>query len=268
MMSLAIDGGEIAIPDADGDGIRAFMGLPYAAAPVGGLRWRPPQPVDSWRGTRAVDMPGANAPQRMLFPDIDPLSDSQSEDCLFLNIWSPVEPGDGRRCPVLFYIHGGGFAVGHGAELRYNGTNLAKRDVVVVTVNYRLNALGLLAHPALSAEGGASGHFAMLDLVAALQWVKRNIARFGGEPDQVTIMGESAGSMFVSILMVSPLARGLFHRAVLAGGRGERPGLRGKAEGQNGRRFAPCVGCGHSRRQSRSRLLADCGWRGVARDTG
>jgi para-nitrobenzyl esterase len=214
MTPLAIEGGAIAVPAANEDGIRAFKGIPYAAPPMGLLRWRPPQPVQPWTGIRPTDTPGPNAPQRLLFPDIDAVSGGQSEDCLFLNVWSPHAPGSSARSPVVFYIHGGGFAVGFGAEKRYDGARLAKRGVVVVTMNYRLNALGLLAHPALTAETGSSGNYAMLDLVAALHWVKRNIAAFGGDPDQVTIMGESAGSMFVSLLMVSPLARGLFHRAI------------------------------------------------------
>jgi para-nitrobenzyl esterase len=198
--------------------VLAFKGIPYAKPPVGALRWRPPQPLV----TRPAAVPsgklGRNAPQRMLFSDIDAFAAGQSEDCLFLNVWTPVEPGSDKRCPVLFYIHGGGFAVGFGGEKRYDGVRLAARGIVVVTMNYRLNALGLLAHPALTEESGSSGNFAMLDLVEALKWVKRNISAFGGDPDQVTIAGESAGSMFVSMLMVSPLARGLFHRAICESG--------------------------------------------------
>jgi para-nitrobenzyl esterase len=194
--------------------ITVFKGIPYAQAPIGDLRWRPPQALAASQHYTPSDRLGRNAPQRLLFPDIDAFSAGQSEDCLYLNVWTPVKLDSDERAAVLFYIHGGGFAVGFGGEKRYDGTRLAARGIVVVTMNYRLNALGLLAHPALTAETGSSGNFAMLDLIEALKWVKRNIAQFGGDPDQVTIAGESAGSMFVSMLMSSPLARGLFHRAI------------------------------------------------------
>jgi para-nitrobenzyl esterase len=189
----------------------AYKGIRYAKAPIDERRWCAPQLELGTPHVEPCDVLGRNAPQRVLFPDIDAFAAGQSEDCLFLNIWSPVEA---NRLPVLFYIHGGGFAVGFGGEKRYDGERMAARGVVVVTVNYRLNALGLLAHPALTAETGSSGNFAMLDLVAALQWVTRNIVLYGGDPDQVTIAGESAGAMFVSMLMASPLSRGLFHRAI------------------------------------------------------
>lgn len=227
---------------ADANGVHTWLGVPYAAPPTGPLRWHPPQPAVAWSGTRDCTSLGTNAPQRMLFPDIDAFSAGQSEDCLFLNIWSPHAKGSAGKSPVLFYIHGGGFAVGFGGEPRYFGANLAKRGLVVVTVNYRLNALGLLAHPALSAEQGASGNYAMLDLVQALHWVKRNIANFGGDADQVTIAGESAGSMFVSMLMASPLSRDLFHRAIGESGAQfqtpERPMLNLREAEQQGLDFA------------------------------
>jgi para-nitrobenzyl esterase len=207
-------GGFIQGNEADASGVRSWLGIPYAAPPVGPLRWKPPEALRPWAGIRPCTKLGRNAPQRLLFPDIDAFAAGQSEDCLYLNVWSPVEPGSGERVPVLFYIHGGGFAVGFGGEKRYNGVRLSKRGIVVVTMNYRLNALGFLAHPALTGETGTSGNFATRDLVAALHWVKQNISAFGGDPDQVTIAGESAGSMFVSMLMASPLSRGLFHRAI------------------------------------------------------
>jgi para-nitrobenzyl esterase len=153
--------------------------------------------------------------QGIVFDDIDPRPAGVSEDCLYLNIWSPdIEAS--TPAPVMVWIHGGGFAVGSGAESRYDGTNLAAKGIVVVTVNHRLNALGFLAHPELTAESPdrASGNYEMLDLVAALGWVQRNIAAFGGDPRRVTIAGESAGSEAVSALMASPLARGLFHGAI------------------------------------------------------
>ncbi len=208
------DAGDVQVNAPDKNGVQAFKGIPYAAPPIGALRWKPPQPTLPWKDVRNTQTLGTNAPQRLLFPDIDAFAAGQSEDCLFLNIWTPAKVGEGQSLPCLFYIHGGGFAVGFGGEKRYDGARLARHGVVVITMNYRLNALGLLAHPALTGETGSSGNFAMLDLVAALQWVKRNIAAFGGDPCQVTIAGESAGSMFVSMLMASPLARGLFHRAI------------------------------------------------------
>jgi para-nitrobenzyl esterase len=211
-LSLQTDSGLVASPVSDQNGVQCFKGLPYAAPPVGKLRWKPPQPVEPWKGVRSVDKFGFNAPQRVIFPDIDPFAVGVSEDCLYLNVWTP-DTAD-KKHAVLFYIHGGGFAVGAASEPRYDGSWLASQGIVVVTANMRLNALGLLAHPGLSAETGSSGNFAMLDLVAALQWVKRNISVFGGDPDRVTIAGESAGSMFVSMLMASPLAKGLFHGAI------------------------------------------------------
>ena len=154
--------------------------------------------------------------QGVVWDDIDLNGAGMSEDCLYLNVWTPAAPGTSARLPVMVWIHGGGFVVGSGAEPRYDGARLAARGVVVVTLNHRLNALGFLAHPELTAESDhrGSGAYGFLDLVAALEWVKRNIAAFGGDPDQVTIAGESAGSHAVSALMASPLAKGLFARAI------------------------------------------------------
>ncbi len=210
--SVLIDGGLLALPDTNAQGIRAFKGIPYAAPPLGDLRWRLPAAVVPWQGVRASDTFGRFSLQGVVFSDIDPTLHGTSEDCLYLNVWAPA---DAAGLPVLFYIHGGGFAVGSGSEPRYDGARLAARGVVVVTVNHRLNALGFMAHPALSAEaGGASGNYGMHDLVAALGWVLRNVASFGGDAGSVTIAGESAGSMAVSLLMASPLAKGMFHRAI------------------------------------------------------
>ena len=211
--TIEIESGLLAPASAARAGVLAYKGIPYAAPPVGPLRWKAPQPVAGWSGTRKCDAFGPFAPQRMLFPDIDITTLGISEDCLSLNVWAPV---DAVKLPVLFWIHGGGFAVGGGTEPRYDGANLAEKGIVVVTVNTRLNALGLLAHPELTAESehGASGNFAMLDLIAALQWVQRNIAAFGGDASAVTIGGESAGSMFSSMLMASPVTKGLFHRVI------------------------------------------------------
>ena len=214
--ALSIDGGALAVPRPDQSGVRVYKGIPYAAPPVGEMRWRPPQPVRPWDGVRSASAFGANSLQGVVFDDIDPTICGVSEDCLFLNVWTPAEPGGSERLPTMVWIHGGGFVVGSGSEARYDATRLAARGIVAVTLNHRLNALGFLAHPELTAESAdsASGNYGMLDLVAALGWVKRNIAAFGGDPDQVTIAGESAGSEAVSALMASPLAKGLFARAI------------------------------------------------------
>jgi para-nitrobenzyl esterase len=214
--NLAIESGALAVPEPDASGVRVYKGIPYAAAPIGRLRWRPPEPVASWTGVRPTSAFGMNALQGVMFNDIDPTVPGISEDCLYLNIWTPAAPGDGARLPAMVWIHGGGSSVGSGAEPRYDGARLAARGVLVVTLNHRLNALGFLAHPELTAESGhsASGNYGLLDLVAALQWVKRNIAAFGGDPDKITVAGESAGSESVSALMASPLAKGLFARAI------------------------------------------------------
>ena len=216
MTSINLQSGKLAANPPDAEGVWRYKGIPYAAPPVGDLRWKPPQDVVSWTGVRPSNVFGSNAPQRIVFSDIDPYAAGVSEDCLYVNVWTPAAPGDDAKLPVLFWIHGGGFAVGSGAEPRYDGARLSAMGTVVVTVNTRLNALGLMAHPELTAESEhkASGNFATLDLIAALQWVKNNIASFGGDSGAVTIAGESAGSMFVSMLMASPLAKGLFHRAI------------------------------------------------------
>ena len=212
---LKIEGGLLAATAAGPTGVRCFKGIPYARPPVGDLRWQPPQPAAPWSGVRTADAFGPNAMQGVVFSDIDPRPAGVSEDCLYLNVWTPALEAE-MPVPVMVWIHGGGFVVGSGAEPRYDGTNLAANGIIVVTLNHRLNALGFLAHPELTAESPvqASGNYGLLDLVAALEWVKRNIAAFGGDPDQITIAGESAGSEAVSALMASPLARGLFHRAI------------------------------------------------------
>jgi len=210
--SLSIEGGALAVPEPDAGGVRAYKGVPYAAPPLGPLRWRPPEPVLAWTGVRPSDAFGPNSLQGVVWGDIDPYAVGVSEDCLYLNVWTPAAPGDGARLPTMVWIHGGGFVVGSGAEPRYDGARLAARGVIVVTLNHRLNALGFLAHPELTAESDhrASGNYGFLDLVSALAWVKRNIVAFGGDPAKVTIAGESAGSFAASALMASPLAKGLF----------------------------------------------------------
>jgi len=213
----------------DTAGVMVFRGIPYAEPPVGNLRWRPPQPAAHWSGVRDASKLGHNCMQHQPYDDIDPFKAGVSEDCLYLNVWTKSLPLPASRVPlpVLVWIHGGGFWAGFGGEERHNGGRLAKKGTVVVTLNYRLGAFGFLAHPAFAAESPehAAGNYGLLDQIAALQWVKRNIARFGGDTSRVTIFGESAGATSVGSLIASPLAKGLFQRAILESGTGAGTGL-------------------------------------------
>jgi para-nitrobenzyl esterase len=208
-----VEGGTLA-PAPGAPGVRTFLGIPFAAPPVGALRWRAPQPAAPWSGVRRADAFGPRCPQGRLFDDMV-FRDQPSEACLTLNVWTPARDS-GERLPVMFWIHGGGFQAGSASEPRQDGARLAQRGVVVVSANHRLGVFGFFAHSELTAEGGtgASGNYGLLDQIAALRWVQRNIAAFGGDASNVTIFGESAGSFSVSALMVSPLARGLFQRAI------------------------------------------------------
>ncbi|HWI59420.1 MAG TPA: carboxylesterase family protein [Bacillota bacterium] len=199
----------------EASGVRAFKGIPFAQPPVGQLRWQPPQPPKSWEGVRKASKFGPRAMQRPLFGDMGFRSDGMSEDCLYLNVWTPAKSAK-DRLPVLVYFYGGGFQAGDGSEGRYDGESMARRGIVALTVNYRLNVFGFLAHPELTRESPhhASGNYGLLDQYAALQWVQANIAAFGGDPKQVTIAGESAGSISVSAQMASPLSKKLFGRAI------------------------------------------------------
>jgi para-nitrobenzyl esterase len=201
---------------ASNDGkVNAFMGLPYAAPPVGELRWKAPQPPAKWKGERDATRYGAHCAQGRVFDDMVFEDAGESEDCLFLNVYAPAEAKDKSKLPVMFWIHGGGYAGGASSEPRHNGDFMPLKGVVLVTINYRLGALGFLATADLAKEAnGAAGNYGLLDMVAALQWVKANIKNFGGDPGNVTIFGESAGSFAVSTLMVSPMAQGLFHKAI------------------------------------------------------
>lgn len=196
-------------------GIREFRGVPYAAPPVGPSRWAPPRPPPSWSGPRKAHCFGNRCVQTHPFPDMLFRSSAESEDCLYLSIWTPAETAQ-DRLPVLVWIHGGGFFAGASDEGRHEGSSLAAKGVVLVEVNYRLGVLGFLSHPELTAESDhrASGNYGLLDQVAALEWVHENIEAFGGDPGNVTVFGESAGSLSVSALMASPLTVGLFHRAI------------------------------------------------------
>ncbi len=212
------------VPSGDGT-VTSFKGIPFAAPPVDSLRWRAPRPAAPWTGIRQGDrfgpscMQGPNTPfgpwtNEFLY--VTPVSD----DCLYLNVWTAAKPTERR--PVLVYIYGGGFGSGSGDVPVYDGTRLAMKGLVVLTVNYRVGPLGFLAHPELTAESPAhaSGNYGLLDQVAALEWVRDNIAAFGGDPARVTVAGQSAGAMSVALLTVSPLARGLFHRAIIESGPG------------------------------------------------
>ncbi len=238
--------------DKDKD-LRVFKGIPFAQPPVGELRWREPQPVKSWKGERKATEFAAQCMQRRIFDDMVFRANGVSEDCLYLNVWTPaqIRPGQSlapsaqqsEKLPVLVYIYGGGFVAGDGSEPRYDGASMAQKGIVTVTLNYRLGIFGVFAHPELTQESPheASGNYSLLDQYAALKWVQENIAAFGGDPTRVTIAGESAGSMSVSALMVSPLTRGL-----IAGAIGESGALVGHliplvvAE-ESGVRFATAV---------------------------
>jgi para-nitrobenzyl esterase len=214
---LTIEGGRVAgklLPS----GVRAYLGIPFAAPPVRDLRWREPRAVQPWKGVRYADRFAPECIQTLRAHDINHYfgEEATSEDCLYLNVWAPPSaPATGRK-PVIVWIYGGGFTIGSAAMANYSGESLAAKGIVYLTIAYRVGALGFLAHPALTAESAhhSSGNYGFLDQIAALQWVQRNIERFGGDPGNVTIMGQSAGSMSVSLLQASPLARGLFHRAV------------------------------------------------------
>ncbi len=207
-------------------GIQTFLGIPFAKPPVADLRWKAPQPTDSWTGIKQTKKFGPRAMQAPIFGDMDFKSDGISEDCLYLNVWSPAKRNT-KGLPVLVYFYGGGFAAGDGSEPRYNGEAMSKKGIVVVTVNYRLGLFGFLAHPDLTAETSykGSGNYGLMDQAASLQWVKDNIASFGGDPSKVTIAGESAGSISVSYQMASPLSRNLIAGAIGESGAGINPTL-------------------------------------------
>jgi para-nitrobenzyl esterase len=246
---VTIDAGQVAgAPSPLGPDVWVYRGIPFAAPPVGDLRWRPPQPVDQWDGVRDATVAAPACVQAALPAGVgsfyDAAVDEIAEDCLYLNVWSGALPD--APAPVLVWIHGGGLTIGNGADVSYDGTALARRGAVVVTINYRLGALGYLAHPLLSAESdqGASGNYGTLDQVAALGWVQRNIASFGGDPDRVAIFGESAGSWSVNQMMATPLAAGLFQAAIgqSGGGFGASGHARPRAEAEMaGQRFVEAL---------------------------
>jgi para-nitrobenzyl esterase len=195
--------------------VRAWLGLPYAAPPVSDLRWKAPQPAADWAGERDATQFAPHCAQNHVFDDMVFQDKGASEDCLYLNVYAPTSAGTSSKLPVMFWIHGGGFSGGGSDEPRHNGDFLPLKGVVLVTINYRLGVFGFLATGDLAKEaGGAAGNYGLLDMVAALRWVNENIAQFGGDPGNVTIFGESAGSFAVSTLMASPMAQGLFQKAI------------------------------------------------------
>jgi para-nitrobenzyl esterase len=195
--------------------VRMFKGIPFARPPVGDLRWKEPLPPNDWTGVRKADQFGPRCPQRPVFGDMNFRSNGMSEDCLYLNVWTPAK-SVGAKLPVLVYFYGGGFIAGDGSEPRYDGESLATKGIVAVTLDYRLDIFGFFSHPELTKESPhhASGNYGLLDQYAALLWVKRNIAAFGGDPSRITIGGESAGSISVSAHMASPLSKDLIAGAI------------------------------------------------------
>ncbi len=213
--TTTVDGGKVEGVLENGMGV--FKGIPFAAAPVGELRWKAPQPVKPWKGVLKADKFAPACPQASLAWSGAP--QHTSEDCLYLNVWTPAKSTQ-EKLPVMVWIYGGGFAIGNASDPSNYGDVLAKQGVITVNIAYRVGALGFMAHPELTAESNknVSGNYGLLDQIAGLQWVKKNIAQFGGDPDKVTIIGESAGAISVSILAASPLTKGLFRGAISESG--------------------------------------------------
>ena len=232
-------------------GIRIFRGVPFAQPPVGGLRFAPPAPAAHWDGVRDAKKFGARCMQLPLFGDMNFRSNGMSEDCLYLNIWTPAKRA-GERLPVLVYYYGGGFQAGDGSEPRYDGESMARKGIVAITISYRLGVFGFLAHPELTAESPhhSSGNYALMDQSAALHWVKANIAAFGGDPNKITIAGESAGSTSVSAQMASPLSRDLIVGAIGESGSTLLNSTPLKDAEANGSKFADSLGL-HSLKELR-----------------
>ena len=216
---VAVETGKLqGVAATPGSPVQIFRGVPYAKPPVGDLRWREPRPAQDWQGVRAADQFGPRCMQRHMWDDMFFRSPKADEDCLYLNVWTPanLSKAASAKLPVLVYIYGGGFIAGTSDEPRYDGAAMAARGIVVVTVNYRLGIFGFFSHPQLTGESAhkASGNYGLLDQAAALAWVKRNITAFGGDPKHITVGGESAGSISVSGMMVSPLTRNLIVGAI------------------------------------------------------
>lgn len=229
---LTIEGGQIQGVVSNDPDVLVYKGVPYAAAPVGDLRWRAPQPVKAWEGVKVADTWGAAAMQNsgkatgdFYWKEFYAAGDPQfSEDCLFLNIWTPAEAAAHaeKKLPVAMWIHGGAYDHGYGYEMTMDGDAWAKRGVILVTINYRVGIFGFLAHPELTAEDEkhVSGNYGTLDQIAAVQWIKNNIAQFGGDPDNITVLGQSAGAASVKNLVLSPLSKKLISHAIIQSGGG------------------------------------------------
>ena len=225
---LTIEGGQVQGVNTDIPGVIVYRGIPYAAPPLGELRWKEPQPVVPWQGVKLCDRFGHPSYQAIQYPggyftewgygEEAPYS----EDCLYLNVWTKASGQPDKKLPVALWIHGGGYREGFGSEPEFDAQEWGAKDVVLVSINYRLGVFGFLTHPELSAESphGVSGNYGILDQIEALKWIKKNIAQFGGDPDNVMIFGQSAGAGSVKTLCESPLARGLFHKAVIMSGGG------------------------------------------------
>ena len=226
---LSIEGGQVQGVLTEKEGVYVYRGIPYAAPPVGDLRWKAPQPVLPWEGVRQADTFGPACYQeahrerdfytKEFFFDGDA---PFSEDCLYLNVWTNSPGQTDKKLPVAMWIHGGAYVAGWGFEPEMDGEEWAAKDVVLVTINYRLGLYGFLTHPWLSEENprNISGNYGMLDQIAALQWIRNNIAQFGGDPDNVTIFGQSAGAASIKSICASPLAAGLFNKAIIQSGGG------------------------------------------------
>lgn len=210
--------------------ITVYYGIPYAAPPLGVLRWRPPQPAAAWDGVRDCARPSPRCPQlgvgkgSFYEKEFYPYDEEMHEDCLYLNVWTPAQ-SSGERLPVILWIHGGAFMTGYGHSAHFDGEHFARQGVILVTINYRLNIFGWMVHPMLSAESeqGISGNYGLMDQIYALKWVRRNIAAFGGDPDNITVAGQSAGAMSVQAVITSPLTKGMVAKAIMQSGGGMTP---------------------------------------------
>ena len=242
---VTIDTGEL--QGVVADGVVSFKGIPFAEPPVGQLRWRAPVPAKKWSGVRIASAHGPDCMQIPFPGDAAPLGVPPKEDCLYMNVWAPAKPSS-AKLPVMVWIYGGGFVNGGSSPSVYDGSAFARSGVVLVSFNYRIARFGFFAHPALSVEQGGkpTANFGLLDQVAALQWVKRNVAAFGGDPSNVTVFGESAGGMSVNTLLTTPLAAGLLHKAIIQSG-GGRPGMLGGLKMGGGPGSAESTGVGFAK---------------------